>query len=194
MADAKNTPDGYFDTLYGAEVTVLGIGNVILSDEGFGVRVAEYLEARYDFPENVQVLDGGTLGIELTQYITGTKKLLILDSINAGAEPGTRFRFTDDDVLAHFQEKISAHEIGIQDLLALLEVTGRKIDHVTVLGAQPYCLEAGVALSENMQPLVPAIAEEALEVLKGWGIEPKKKASPGSVNYAIVAEETNRGI
>ncbi len=194
MAEQAAAPADYFDTLYGAEVTVLGIGNVILSDEGFGVRVAEYLDAHYDFPENVQVLDGGTLGIELTQYITGTKKLLILDSINAGAEPGTRFRFTDDDVLAHFQEKISAHEIGIQDLLALLEVTGRKIDHVTVLGAQPYSLEAGVALTEGMQRLVPAIAEEALTVLKGWGVEPKKKTTPEALDFSIVAEETNRGI
>ncbi len=191
---AANTPADYFSTLYGAEVTILGIGNVILSDEGFGVRVAEYLEAHYDFPENVQVLDGGTLGIELTQYITGTKKLLVLDSINAGAAPGTRFSFSDEEVLSHFQEKISAHEIGIQDLLALLEVTGRKIERVTVLGAQPYSLKAGVALTEDMQRLVPAVAEEALAVLRGWGIEPKKKASPGSVNYAIVAEETNRGI
>ena len=69
------------DVLYGGEITVLGIGNIILGDEGFGVRVAEYLDAHYDFPRGVQILDGGTLGIELTQYLTGTKKLLIIDSI-----------------------------------------------------------------------------------------------------------------
>ena len=70
------------DVLHPADVTILGVGNVILRDEGFGVRAAEYLDAHYDFPESVQVVDGGTLGIELTQYVTGTKKLLVIDSIN----------------------------------------------------------------------------------------------------------------
>ncbi|MBR0284288.1 MAG: hydrogenase maturation protease, partial [Selenomonadaceae bacterium] len=64
------------NVLYPAEVTILGVGNVILQDEGFGVRVVEYLDSRYEFPEDVQLVDGGTLGIELTQYVTGTKKLL----------------------------------------------------------------------------------------------------------------------
>ena len=72
------------DVLHPADVTILGVGNVILRDEGFGVRTAEYLDAHYDFPESVQVVDGGTLGIELTQYVTGTKKLLVIDSINGG--------------------------------------------------------------------------------------------------------------
>ena len=121
--------------LFAAETTVLGVGNVILRDEGFGVRVAEYLAAHYDFPESVQIVDGGTLGIELTQYVTGTKKLLVIDSINGGQAPGTRFHFHNDDIMAHFQDKISAHEVGIQDVLALLAVTGKKIPEVVVIGA-----------------------------------------------------------
>ena len=100
------------DVLHPAEVTILGVGNVILRDEGFGVRVAEYLDAHYDFPESVQVIDGGTLGIELTQYVTGTKKLLVIDSINGGQAPGTRFHFHNDDIMAHFQDKLSAHEVA----------------------------------------------------------------------------------
>lgn len=139
------------DVLHPAEVTILGVGNVILRDEGFGVRVAEYLDAHYDFPESVQVIDGGTLGIELTQYVTGTKKLLVIDSINGGQAPGTRFHFHNDDIMAHFQDKLSAHEVGIQDVLVLLTVTGRKIPEVVVLGAQPYDLEAGVELSPEMK-------------------------------------------
>ncbi|MCI6099678.1 MAG: HyaD/HybD family hydrogenase maturation endopeptidase [Selenomonas sp.] len=176
------------DVLFQSDVTILGIGNVILRDEGFGVRVAEYLDAHYDFPENVQIVDGGTLGIELTQFVTGTKKLLVIDSINGHAAPGTRFAIRDDDVLAHFQDKISAHEVGIQDVLALLEVTGRKIPTVTVLGAQPYNLEAGVELSEEMKKLVPEVAEEALAELKTWGVEATAKEHVAPVNMERVAE------
>ena len=176
------------DVLFQSDVTVLGVGNVILRDEGFGVRVAEYLDAHYDFPENVQIVDGGTLGIELTQFVTGTKKLLVIDSINGHAAPGTRFAIRDDDVLAHFQDKISAHEVGIQDVLALLEVTGHKIPTVTVLGVQPYNLEAGVELSEEMRKLVPEVAEEALNELRKWGIKATKKEHAAPVDIGRVAE------
>ena len=179
------------DVLHPAEVTILGVGNVILRDEGFGVRVAEYLDAHYDFPESVQVVDGGTLGIELTQFVTGTRRLLVIDSINGHAAPGTVFRFEDDAVMEHFQDKISAHEVGIQDVLALLAVTGKKIPEVVVIGAQPYDVEAGVELSEKMRALVPEMARRALEELAAWGIAPAEKRG-GSVDYTAVAEAAAR--
>lgn len=180
------------NVLHPADVTILGVGNVILRDEGFGVRVAEYLDAHYEFPENVQIVDGGTLGIELTQYVTGTNKLLVIDSINGGAEPGTLFRFHNDDVMDHFQEKISAHEVGIQDVLALLTVTGHKIPDVVVIGAQPYDLEAGVELSPGMQKLMPQVVEQALKELAAWGIKPQVKDNAAALDFGIVAEEAIR--
>ncbi|SFT66324.1 hydrogenase maturation protease [Selenomonas sp. GACV-9] len=188
-SDAVSSLD---NVLHPADVTILGVGNVILRDEGFGVRVAEYLDAHYAFPENVQIVDGGTLGIELTQYVTGTNKLLVIDSINGGAEPGTLFRFHNDDVMNHFQEKISAHEVGIQDVLALLTVTGHKIPDVVVIGAQPYDLEAGVELSPGMQKLMPQVVEQALAELKAWGVEPQAKERAAAVDFGIVAEEAIR--
>ena len=101
------------DGLFTAENTILGVGNIILSDEGFGVRVVEYLEKNFTFPDNVQLIDGGTLGVELTHFITGTKRLLIIDSIDGGAEAGATFHLRGDEIKAHFAQKISAHEVGI---------------------------------------------------------------------------------
>ena len=177
------------NVLYKNEVTILGIGNVILRDEGFGVRVAEYLDKHYEFPESVQIVDGGTLGIELTQYVTGTEKLLVIDSINGGAEPGTTFRFHNDDVMEHFQDKLSAHEVGIQDVLGLLTVTGHKIPDVVVIGAQPYDVEAGVELSDGMMQLLPQMVEQALSELKNWGIVPKLRTGVEDMDYNKVAED-----
>ena len=177
------------NVLYKNEVTILGIGNVILRDEGFGVRVAEYLDKHYEFPDTVQIVDGGTLGIELTQYVTGTEKLLVIDSINGGAEPGTTFRFHNDDVMEHFQDKLSAHEVGIQDVLGLLTVTGHKIPDVVVIGAQPYDVEAGVELSDGMMKLLPQMVEQALKELKNWGIEPRKREHVDDMDYNKVAED-----
>lgn len=178
--------ESWADVLYPSEITVLGVGNVILRDEGFGVRVVEYLDALYDFPEVVQLVDGGTLGIELTQYLTGTKKLLVIDSINGGAPPGTVFRFADEEVTAHFQDKLSVHEVGIQDVLTLLFLTGKKIPHVVVIGAQPYDLGAGVELSPRMRALLPEMAEKALEELRAWGVRPKRKEQAIEPDVTIV--------
>lgn len=177
------------NVLHPADVTILGVGNVILTDEGFGVRAAEYLDHHYMFPDNVQIVDGGTLGIELTQYVTGTNKLLVIDSINGGAEPGTVFRFHNDAIMEHFQDKLSAHEVGIQDVLALLTVTGHKIPEVIVIGAQPFDLEAGVGLSDGMQALLPQIVEQILKDLRDWGIEAQRKETAGDFDYSVVAEE-----
>ena len=158
------------ESLFVTEVTVLGIGNTILSDEGFGVKVVEFLQQNYKFPDNVQLIDGGTLGIELQHFIIGTQKLLIIDSIDGGAAAGTTFHLHGDEILNYFTQKISAHEIGIQDILTMLEITGKKIPCVELLGAQPYSLNAGINLTPEMQKLLPIFADKALEILKNWGV------------------------
>ena len=159
------------ESLFVTENTVLGIGNIILSDEGFGVRVVEYLEKNFRFPENVSLLDGGTLGVELTHFITGTRRLLIIDSIDGGAEGGKIFHLRGEEIKNHFAQKISAHEVGIQDVLTMLELSGKKIPCVELIGAQPFSLEAGVELTEPMKKLVPLFADKAVEILKSWGVE-----------------------
>ena len=159
------------ESLFTNENTVLGIGNIILSDEGFGVRVVEYLDKNFTFPDNVSLIDGGTLGVELTHFVTGTKRLLIIDSINGGAEPGEIFHLRDNEIKNHFAQKISAHEIGIQDVLTMLELSGKKIPRIELIGAQPYSLEAGTELTEPMQKLLPIFADKAVEILKLWGLE-----------------------
>ena len=156
------------ESLFVSEITVLGIGNTILSDEGFGVRVVEFLRDNYDFPENVALIDGGTLGVELTHFIVGTQKLLIIDSIDGGAAPGTTFHLRDGEIFKHFTQKISAHEIGVQDILTTLEITGKKIPEVELIGAQPFSLDAGLELTPPMQKLLPVFAKKALEILRRW--------------------------
>ncbi|MBR0261965.1 MAG: HyaD/HybD family hydrogenase maturation endopeptidase [Selenomonadaceae bacterium] len=162
------------ESLFTTENTVLGIGNIILSDEGFGVRVVEYLEKNFTFPDNVNLIDGGTLGVELTHFVTGTQKLLIIDSIDGGAEPGKIFHLRGDEIKNYFAQKISAHEVGIQDVLTILELSGKKIPHVELIGAQPFSLEAGTELTPQMKKLVLLFADKAVEILKSWGLEVKR--------------------
>ena len=157
--------------LYTSELTVLGVGNTILTDEGFGVRVVEHLQRHFEFPKNVRLIDGGTLGIELTHFITGTKKLLIIDSIDGGLEAGSIYELRGDEIKAHFRQKISAHEVGIEEVLTLLELTGKAIPEVIVLGAQPFDLNAGVELSSDMKKILPPIVDRAIEILRDWNVD-----------------------
>lgn len=158
------------------EITVLGIGNIVLRDEGFGVRVAEYLTAHYTFPDRVQILDGGTLGMELLRFIDGTKRLLLLDAVRGEKAPGETYRLSGAEVKAHFQDKLSAHEIGIQDILTLFTLTGKPVPEVVVLGVEPVDLSAGMTLSAALSPLVPEMAHRAVEELARWGVTATKKA------------------
>ena len=156
------------ESLFVSEITVLGIGNTILSDEGFGVHVVEFLRKNYKFPDNVQLIDGGTLGVELMHFIIGTSKLLIIDSIDGGCEAGKFFHLRGDEILKHFTQKVSAHEIGIQDILTMLEITGKKIPCIELIGVQPFSLDAGINLTPPMQKLVPVFVEKSLKILNEW--------------------------
>lgn len=162
------------ESLFVKEITVLGIGNTILSDEGFGVRVVEFLQKNYAFPDNVQLIDGGTLGVELIHFVAGTSKLLIIDSIDGGVAAGQTFHLRDDEILKHFTQKISAHEVGIQDILTMLEITDKKIPCVELIGAQPFSLDAGINLTPPMQKLLPVFADKALKILTEWNVDWRK--------------------
>ncbi|MBP1765835.1 MAG: hydrogenase expression/formation protein [Firmicutes bacterium] len=98
------------------KITVLGVGNILLQDEGVGVRVVEEMTRRFAFPENVEVLDGGTLGMELMRFLLGTDKLIIIDAIDGSLPPGSIYEFEKENVKKYFREKVSVHDLGIQDV------------------------------------------------------------------------------
>lgn len=149
-------------------IIVLGVGNIVLGDEGFGVRAMEKLRDSGKYGEDIEFIDGGTLGMELLPFITGADCLLILDAVRGDGEPGKAYRFTGTEVAVHFAEKLSAHEIGIQDVLTTLELTGQAIPMVTVIGAEPLRLEAGIELSKTMETALPEICRLAAVELNNW--------------------------
>lgn len=153
-----------------AKTIVLGVGNILLSDEGFGVRVVEALLQRFHFPDTVEVLDGGTLGIELMRFLEGAKRLILLDAIR-GTEPGTFQEIRGEAVRLYFQEKTSLHEMGIQEVLASLVILERPIEEIVVIGVVPLSLD----ISLDLTPLVAAHLDEAVDSvirqLQNWDLE-----------------------
>ena len=151
-------------------VTLVGIGNILLQDEGFGVSAIEALQREYRFSDGVQLLDGGTLGMELLGFISGSKKLMVIGAIDAAGPPGTCFCFSGPEVQAYFQEKLSMHELGIQDVLASLKIIGEPVEEVVVIGAKPFVVGAGVGLTPAMADLLEPIKKMAIGQLREWGV------------------------
>ncbi len=153
------------------KIIVLGIGNILLRDEGFGVRVVEELTRRYRFPENVQVLDGGTLGMELLRYLMGADKLVLVDAVAGELPPGSLYEFKNEAVKAYFKEKVSMHELGIQDVLAALDILEKPIKEVMIIGVQPLSMEIGLELTALLLPVVNQAVDKVIQVLTSWQVE-----------------------
>ncbi len=154
-------------------VLILGVGNILLSDEGLGVRVVERLKESYIFPENVKLLDGGTLGIDLLYFLEGLERLIIVDAIMGGGPPGTSYKFSGDEVKAYFTGKVSAHELGIQEVLGIAQLTGKYPKEVVVVGMEPESLEISLELSQTIRDNLEKLVKLIIEQLKEWQIEVK---------------------
>ncbi|WP_029132832.1 HyaD/HybD family hydrogenase maturation endopeptidase [Sedimenticola selenatireducens] len=156
-------------------VVVIGLGNVLLSDEGLGVRAVELLEQRYSLPESVELIDGGTSAIDLLNPLSNNEHVIIADSVKTGAPPCTLVRLADDEVPNFFQTKISPHQIGLSDLLALLTVQGQAPKKITIIGMVPESLKTHIGLSDGINAKMDEMVELLADELRSLGIAIKPR-------------------
>lgn len=156
-------------------VLVLGMGNILLEDEGLGIRALELLEQRYEIPSQVELLDGGTTGMGLLDDISGRQHLLVLDAVQTGEPPGTLVKLAGDEVPVYFGMRISPHQLGLSDVLATLELSGEQPAGVTVLGLVPLSLEMCLRLSDLVNGRLDSLVEAAVNELGrlGWPLRAK---------------------
>ena len=140
---------------------VVGLGNILLRDEGVGVRLAERLLERYEVPCEVEVMDGGTSGMELIHTIADRDALIVCDAVSSELSPGTVLRISGDELPAFFRTKLSPHQLGLSDVLATLSLLERMPRQVILIGVVPEDLELGIELS----PRIESVMEEALDLL-----------------------------
>ncbi|MFW6054529.1 MAG: HyaD/HybD family hydrogenase maturation endopeptidase [Thermodesulfobacteriota bacterium] len=158
-----------------AGILVLGVGNILLSDEGVGVRAVQRLEEEYVLPPEVEVLDGGTSGLELLGYIEHRERLFLIDAVHKqGLQPGSTFRKVLQDPPAYFQQKITPHQLGLSDVLAAAALTESLPEQITLYGIVPKNLETGLELSAEAARGVEKILNMILKDLKEVGIEIRK--------------------
>ena len=152
-------------------ILVLGLGNSIMTDDGFGVKVVNALSSRYHFQGPVKLLDGGTLGLDLLPHLEEIDTLLIIDALDMREQPGSVFRIEGDDVPRAFASKLSVHQMGLQDLLAVAELQGHVPKKLVVWGVQPKCIEMGTELTETVESKVEPVIEKILAELHAMGCE-----------------------
>ncbi len=141
---------------------ILGVGNLLMSDDGVGVRVIERIEAAHVLPENVQTLDGGTCSLDLLHYLEGIDNLVVVDAADLRQPPGTIKRLEGEAVPAFLAQKVSPHEINLPELLFSAKLVGIYPQRVVVLGIQPQTLEVGIELSPPLAAKVDELAALAL--------------------------------
>lgn len=152
-------------------VVVLGAGNILLSDEGVGVRVIERLPLHYVLPPEVELIDGGTCGMEMLEDLEDLDALIMVDAIRGGKAPGTPIRLFGEDVPVFFKTKLSPHQIGLSDVLATLELVGRGPKATAILGIQPVSLSLGMELTPEVEQKIPQLMRMVVEELALIGLE-----------------------
>ncbi len=160
-------------------VLVLGIGNLLWADEGFGVRAVELLHQRYELPENVSVVDGGTQGLYLLAAVCAARRVLVLDAIDYRLAPGTLRVLRDQEVPVWSDAAMSLHQATFQELLSLARLRDRFPDKITLIGVQPDVLDD---LGGSLSPLVRSRLDEAVVLavaeLATWGITATARTQP----------------
>ncbi len=162
-----------------AGVLVLGIGNLLWADEGFGVRAVEALHQRYRLPAGVALVDGGTQGLYLLDHVCSADRVLVFDAIDYELAPGTLRVFRDDEVPVWTDTMMSLHQATFQELLSLARLRGRFPTRITLIGVQPDVLDD---LGGSLSPLVRARLDEAVALavaeLAAWGMAAEPRDEP----------------
>lgn len=173
------------------ELLVLGIGNILWADEGFGVRCVEVLNAEYEFDANVTIMDGGTQGLYLLPYIEDARRLIVFDAVDYGMAAGEMVVATDDDVPRFMgAKKMSLHQTGFQEVIMSAALLDKLPESLVLIGVQPEQLEDyGGSLRDAVKAQIQPSLDIALQWMVRWGISYRKREVPlssGGLNTAVL--------
>jgi hydrogenase maturation protease len=157
----------------------MGLGNMLMTDDGLGLEALARLRAGWALPDEVELVDGGTWGMQLLPTIESTDRLLLIDAVNLGAPAGTEIVLRDAEIPRYFAVKLSPHQIDLRETLAVCELRGTLPAEIVVVGLQPERVEMGTALSPALAGRVDAMLETVARVLRAWGIPCARRLGAG---------------
>lgn len=148
---------------------VIGLGNPIMGDDGLGLAALERLRDGWDLPPGVELVDGGTWGMNLLPIIEDAERVLLIDAIDTGAAPGTETTIPRHRLPRYLSTKISPHQVDLHDVLALAELRGTLPDRTTAIGLQPARIEMSNELSDLLRCRVDDLVLSVVRLLDTWG-------------------------
>jgi hydrogenase maturation protease len=151
-------------------ILLMGLGNILLRDEGVGVHVVHHLRERYHFNPPIEIVDGGTLGLDLLPFLEKCDSVLFVDAIDFGKEPGYVGEIEDGDIPSAIQTRLSVHHIGLSDLLLAARWVDMKPGHICLIGIQPESLAMGLELSGLIKDKMEELVERVTAKLKTWAV------------------------
>jgi len=169
---------------------ILGVGNVLQQDDGIGVKVLKYLEANFIFPEDIELIDGGTTGAGLDVSIAGKEWVIVIDALNVSGNAGdVRLLKGEDFIDRPSGIRMTPHQIGFLDLIQLLRIEGEGPEQVDLIGIIPKSVEFGVIISDEVEKSMNTVIGMLLDWLKQKGIEPVRRTSPEPPDYWWLKEQ-----
>lgn len=157
---------------------LLGIGNIFLGDEAIGVRIIEAIEKRFDIPPGLDIIDGGTSGMEMLQDMANRDHLIVVDAVTSKKHaPGSVLLFRDQEVPVMFTTKISPHQLGLSDVLSALTMTDEFPKKLTLIGIVPENLEFNTPFSDTIVNVFEKVIDHVLELLEEDGYSLKEKVA-----------------
>lgn len=158
-------------------IVVLGVGNILLSDEGVGVHAVNRLAELYDLPAEVEIIDGGTSGMDCLDQVSEADHLIIADCMRSKKEPGTITRLTGEQIPAFFRTRISPHQVGLSDMLAALNFHGMMPKNIVLYGVEPESFALGMEPTPTIAARLPELVERLAAELDGLGMALRRKAA-----------------
>jgi hydrogenase maturation protease len=141
---------------------IIGCGNLLLKDEGVGVHLIEYLK-KINLPKDIELVDGGTAGLDLLPFIKDAEKVVIIDAVCAGGSPGEIYCFNPSDFETDSSLKVSLHDVTLKDVFRIMQKLG-PVPKIRIIGIEPEDMDIGTDLSPDLKEKLPKLAELALKV------------------------------
>ena len=160
----------------GKKIALIGLGNILLRDEGFGVHFVRYLQEEFIFPPHVELIDGGCAGLGLINIMRGFEVVYLFDIFQASEPPGT-LRVFDWDTIENMEDQqlATVHQLGVKDALQIARFQGVVPRYFRAFAVVPQDLSTGIGLSETLQGVIPSLCEQLFADLKQWHVHPKPK-------------------
>ncbi len=152
------------------KVALIGLGNILLRDEGVGVHVLNAIKERYAFSPPVELIDGGTMGLDLLPFFEDRERILIVDAVDFGEEPGHIEAIEDEDIPSVFLPKLSVHHIGLSDVLFVSRLMDIKPEKICLIGIQPESIDAGLEMTEPIKSALGELTGFIIQKLEQWNV------------------------